>query len=208
MIIGGEFYSENRAVKYIITETKLTFDGAAWLTELDVAKRDAKAAIDEYKATFVEADYYADEWASFDTIIEEGKALEKPIFADGTLGRLAKKLKPLEDYYDVVLHGTEYGLEYFGENMDVETLCAIIAQRKDYEKGTKIRLVSCDTGAEEDGVAKYVADKLRVDVLAPTKKAIVAMQLNGEIETYSGSRIGKRDGEYKLFKPDSEVKNK
>lgn len=141
-------------------------------------------------------------------IIEEGKALEKPIFADGTLGRLAKKLKPLEDYYDVVLHGTEYGLEYFGENMDVETLCAIIAQRKDYEKGTKIRLVSCDTGAEEDGVAKYVADKLRVDVLAPTKKAIVAMQLNGEIETYSGSRIGKRDGEYKLFKPDSEVKNK
>ena len=106
-------------------------------------------------------------------IIEDGKKLERPIFADGLLGRLAQSLPPENDFYDIVIHGYPYGLQYFGEDIDVETLCAIIAQRKDYRKGTNIRLIAYHAGAEKDGVAQYVADKLHVTVIAPDKLGII-----------------------------------
>ena len=74
LVIGGEFCSEGKAIKYTVTETKFVFDGKVWLNELGVAKRDNKVALDEYRATFAEADYYEAEWASFDKIVEESKA--------------------------------------------------------------------------------------------------------------------------------------
>lgn len=134
-------------------------------------------------------------------IIEEGKNLERPIFADGLLGELAKTLKPLPNYYDVVLHGEKYGLYYFGDKIDVETLCAIIAQRKDYKKGTNIRLISCNTGAAKDGVAQYVADKLHVTVLAPDKNAVVYRKWWGLTDVFSGSDVNEKDGEFISFEP-------
>ena len=139
-------------------------------------------------------------------IIEEGKALEKPIFADGALGKLGAILEPLPGYYDVVLHGAEYGFEYFGERIDVETLCAIIAQRKDYKKGMKIRLISCNTGKMEDGVAQYIADKLHVEVLAPNEKAILVGRYGRKATVYVGSKVGLQDGEFITFMPKSEGK--
>ncbi len=139
-------------------------------------------------------------------IIEEGKNLEKPIFASGLLGQLAQQLEPEPGFYDVVLHGYPYGLEYFGEKIDVETLCAIIAQRKDYHKGTNIRLIACQAGAKADGVAQYIADKLRVTVVAPDKLGIVERKLNGKTIVYSGSASGVHDGEMKPFSPQDEVK--
>ena len=87
-------------------------------------------------------------------IIEEGKNLDKPIFDNGILGKFAQNITPKANYYDITMHGSKYGVEYFGENIDVETLCAIIAQRQDYTKGTKIRLISCNTGEASDGVAQ------------------------------------------------------
>lgn len=84
---------------------------------------------------------------------------------------------------------------------NVETLCAIIAQRKDYKKGTKIRLISCDTGARNDGVAQYIADKLQVEVLAPDQKAIIERKSNGETIVYSASKPLKHDGKFILFTP-------
>lgn len=51
---------------------------------------------------------------------------------------------------------------------DVETLCAILLQRKDYVKGTPIRLISCLTGKEIDGVAEFISKKLETRVIAPT----------------------------------------
>lgn len=108
-------------------------------------------------------------------IINEGKTLKKPCFISETenAGKWAEYIQPEEGYYDVVAYGSEYYVEYFGQCIDVETLCAIIAQRDDYTKGMPIRLISCDTGAKEDGVAQYVADKLKVEVKAPTTKALI-----------------------------------
>lgn len=139
-------------------------------------------------------------------IIEEGKNLERPIFASGLLGRLALGLESEPGLYDVVIHGYQYGLQYFGEDIDVETLCAIIAQRKDYRKGMNIRLIACHAGAKDDGVAQYVANKLRVTVFAPDKLGIIERNLNGKTEVYSGSATGVHDGEIKPFTPQEEVK--
>ena len=139
-------------------------------------------------------------------IIEEGKNLEKPIFADGLLGKLAQGLVPEKGFFDVVIHGYSYGLQYFGEDIDVETLCAIIAQRKDYSKGMNIRLIACHAGAEPDGVAQYIADKLHVTVVAPDKLGIIERKFNGETIVYSGSDRGMHDGNMKPFTPKGEVK--
>ena len=72
--IGGVLYNVDWAVKYSITDTTFVWDGSAWLTEFDVLKNEAKAALDEYKATFAEADYYPAEWQSMATFVEAGKA--------------------------------------------------------------------------------------------------------------------------------------
>lgn len=133
-------------------------------------------------------------------IIKEGIALERPIFDDGTLGTFAERLVPEPGYYDVVLHGEAYGLEFFGEPLDVETLCAIIIQRDDYQRGMKIRLVSCNTGREPDGVAQYIADRLGVEVLAPENNAAVKLE-NGKSTTYSCDEFGQEKGKYKPFTP-------
>lgn len=127
-------------------------------------------------------------------IIKRGIEAERPIFADDLLGELAKGLPPKEGWYDVVLHGWPDHLEFFGQKIDVETLCAIIAQRKDYKKGVPIRLISCYTGKKEDGVAQYVANKLHVDVEAPDRKGVIFRSFSGRYEVYSGSEIGVRDG--------------
>ena len=138
-------------------------------------------------------------------IINEGKQRERAIFADDRLGELAKSLPAEEGFYDVVIHGYPYGFQYFGEHIDVETLCAIIAQRKDYKKGMNIRLIACNAGSKPDGVAQYIADKLRVLVTAPTKLGIIERKLNGETIVYSGSKKYLHDGQMKTFEPSEGV---
>ena len=101
--------------------------------------------------------------------------------------------------YTVTLHGNPYSLFYYDQPIDVDTLCAIIAQRPDYKKGSDIRLISCYTGQEKDGVARYIADKLKVNVLAPDKLGIINKDIYGRYKVYSGSKIGVHDGNMVLF---------
>ena len=146
-------------------------------------------------------DFYKPDAKTRQEIIKRGIEEERAIFADDLLGKLAYELPPKEGWYDVVLHGWPNHLEFFGQDIDVETLCAIIAQRKDYKKGTPIRLISCYTGSIKDGVAQYVSNKLNVDVEAPDKKGIINKNIYGEYSVYSGSKIGKHDGEMVPFHP-------
>lgn len=99
------------------------------------------------------------------------------------------------------MHGSDYGLEFFGKEIDVETLCAIIAQRKDYKKGQDIKLIACYTGRKDDGVAQYVANKLGVTVWAPTEKAIINRNIYWKYTVYSGDDIGAHNGEFIPFTP-------
>ena len=89
--------------------------------------------------------------------------------------------------------------EYFGKRIDPDTLCAMIAQRDDYQKGQSIRLISCNTGAVSDGVADYVANKLHVKVKAPTTTAYVYSPKNGVSKVIPESSKGAKDGIFKLF---------
>ena len=134
-------------------------------------------------------------------IIQEGIDREKAIFCktDELLYKLAYNLPEDKKYYTVVCHGDMYNVEFNGIKIDPDTLCAIIAQRKDYKKCTDIRLISCYTGFIEDGVAKYISDKLKVNVLAPDLKGIISRDIYGRYEVYSGSREKVHDGRMVLI---------
>lgn len=76
--------------------------------------------------------------------------------------------------YDVVGHGTEQYVEFFGQKMHNKTLVQIIKDREDYTPGTPIRLLSCSTGAaDEEGncTAQWLANMLNVEVYAPGRIA-------------------------------------
>ena len=102
-----------------------------------------------------------------------------------------------EGFYDVALHGSPTSVEFFGEKIDGYTLANIIRNRKDYGKGIKIRLLSCNVGNTDNTgecVAQIVASELGVIVEAPTKTLYV--NPDGTF------RVGRwNDGEMKLFYP-------
>lgn len=148
---------------------------------------------------------YVPDKATRERIIEESLKLKKAIFTKDTVGKWAKYIQPKNNVYDVVLHGNEYFVEYFGKRIDPDTLCAMIARRSDYKKGQAIRLIACNTGAKSDGVADYVAKKLHCMVYAPNTKAYLYSPRNGVSVVIAESEIGQRDGMFILF--DGTVKN-
>lgn len=106
-------------------------------------------------------------------------------------------VRPLEGYYDVVIHGAPHFVEYEHRYiLDTETLYYIISGRKDYHM-EDIRLLSCSTGkADEKGncVAQELADMLGVNVYAPID--VLNFHPNGTLT------VGKKGNkEFKLFKP-------
>ncbi len=134
-------------------------------------------------------------------IIERAVSEEKPIFAEDTdvnkFASYVRNVPKKKDFYDVALHGNPTSAEFFGEVIDAYTLANIIRNRKDYVKGTKIRLLSCNTGNTENTgncMAQLVANELGVEVEAPTKKIYVF--------TDGTFIVGKKnDGEMKIFYP-------
>ncbi len=85
----------------------------------------------------------------------------------------AQKIKPIDGYQDFVLHGGKYGFE--NQNADgkmlntfsVAEFCRTV-QEKGLWNGGPIRLIACETGAEDALTAQAVADILGVPVMAPT----------------------------------------
>lgn len=135
-------------------------------------------------------------------IIAKAQAQSRPIFAvdDEVRGAFAKNVSrvlPKEGFYDVALHGTPKNVEFFGEPIDAKTLAKIIRNRKDYSKGSKVRLLSCSTGKITDTAncfAQQLANALGVEIEAPTDDIFVYP--NGDFI------IGKKNnGEMKLFYP-------
>ena len=135
-------------------------------------------------------------------IIAKAQAQSRPIFAvdDEVRGAFAtnvSRVLPKEGFYDVALHGTPKNVEFFGESIDAKTLAKIIRNRKDYSKGSKVRLLSCSTGKITDTAncfAQQLANALGVEIEAPTDDIFVYP--NGDFI------IGKKNnGEMKIFYP-------
>ena len=74
-------------------------------------------------------------------------------------------------YYDIIAHGTPNGIQitHNGQHMiaDHRTAARLI-QNMDGYNGQGIRLLSCNTGALDNGFAQNLANQLNVEVYAPT----------------------------------------
>ena len=118
----------------------------------------------------------------------------------------AEKVEPIEGFYDVVTHGDPYSL-IFKDSDNKEThvsaqeFVEILRKDPNY-KGGNIRLVACQVGAGDGIVPQYIADKLGVEVLAPTEK--VHLDFNGKMilaDDDDDARANIETGEWKIFKP-------
>jgi|GEM_PF-1180453 len=76
-------------------------------------------------------------------------------------------------FFDVIAHGTPDGIEITDANgnkhlANHREAAKLIQQLPGYKKGQNIRLLSCSTGASDTGFAQNLANKLNVQVKAPT----------------------------------------
>lgn len=99
------------------------------------------------------------------------------------LSQNAKKIKPLEGYSDIIMHGSPTELLAY-DNDGAELLYSakeaaeLIRNSREF-CGKPIRLIACQAGALKDGIAQQLADELGVNVLAPTE--IVNVDIFGNI---------------------------
>lgn len=109
--------------------------------------------------------------------------------------KVLDKVPPKEGYFDFAAHGTENNIEYESKDkvMSAREVARVIKHDKSYN-GEKIRLLSCSTGATDEGFAQQLANALGVEVEAPSDVLIVSPD-----GTYQIGYDGK--GEMRTFKP-------
>ena len=95
----------------------------------------------------------------------------------------AAKIKPLEGYSDIVIHGSPTKLLAYGNDgeewsYNAREAAELIRNSREF-CGKPIRLIACQTGALKEGIAQQIADELGVPVLAPTE--IVRVDIDGEM---------------------------
>ena len=99
------------------------------------------------------------------------------------LYRYADRIDPEPGFSDIVCHGDPHFLLIHG--MDGEEWeysakqAAEMIKNSNEFKGEPIRLIACQTGAEENGIAQQISDILKVPVKAPTESVYV--NLKGEM---------------------------
>ena len=123
----------------------------------------------------------------------------------------AQKIKPEQGYYDVVIHGKEDSFLFYHPDKKTNnrendlkgwadishrTISKYVKNQKDY-KGESIRLISCETGKLNNGVAQNLANKLKVNVKAPSDT--VWVHPNGKLTI--GKRPSQNTGAWNIFKP-------
>ncbi len=122
-----------------------------------------------------------------------------------------RKIKPLEGYEDIVVHGDAYSLAFVDENgkesnVSAEEFCNIIEKAGVY-KGGKIRLISCQTGTGSGIVPTYMAKRFNTEILAPTEVVNVDSKGNMVLaDDPINARIGVETGEWIKFNKDGRMK--
>ncbi|MDP9075325.1 MAG: hypothetical protein M3N98_14410 [Actinomycetota bacterium] len=115
--------------------------------------------------------------------------------------------KPLPDYFDVWVHGkpTTFRVFHLGEwvSIDHRRLAAFI--RRSGYKGGKIRLMSCLSGSIPNGIAQNLANKMGVEIMAPTDilwvKPDGSMMIGPRVKSPSGRFVASNTGKWEDFKP-------
>jgi len=181
---------------------KLGFEAADVMKDADNAVDMARAvdkADDASKISkFAESTYSS---IKNKTIDDAYPLASKYVNSSEPLYRNADNIKPVDGYEDIVVHGDSRGFSYRDKN-GVDTTCTaremaeMIKSNPNY-KGGPIRLISCETGAEEFGAAQMLANQLGVEVMAPSHTAWVMP--DGEIRI--GRKYDTNEGIWKIFKP-------
>lgn len=136
-----------------------------------------------------------------DIIKETAVASVRFVNSKDNLFVFSKNIKPIEGYEDIVIHGDKYGFAYRDldgneDNISVKEFAEILKSSPLY-KGGNIRLISCQTGAEDGIVAQKLADLLGVEVMAPND--VVWIYPNGDIVI--GPTEYENSGKWLIYKP-------
>lgn len=116
---------------------------------------------------------------------------------DSVFAELCEKIKPMNGFYDIKMHGSPELVKIYNSPVDANELARIILMRADYSGGP-IRLLSCETGKIKNGtcIAKELSNLLGVDVMAPTEELFAHESGRVSIEDENGVK-----GWMRLFHP-------
>ncbi|MDY3972721.1 MAG: hypothetical protein SOZ28_08465 [Clostridia bacterium] len=111
------------------------------------------------------------------------------------------KIKPIEGYEDIVIHGDKTGFAYHDKNGNemhytVREFADILKNSNVYNGGN-VRLISCETGADGATAAQSLAEQLNVTVMASSNT--VWVMPDGAMSIDDTSSIN--NGEWRIFKP-------
>ena len=117
------------------------------------------------------------------------------------LWKNAANIEPIEGYQDIICHGDKLGFVWKDANGIESTVSASefaeILKNSPVYKGGRIRLISCETGADDAIAAKYLSKYLGEEVMAPTD--IVHVFPDGEMVI--GLDEWTNTGTWKVFTP-------
>lgn len=122
----------------------------------------------------------------------------------------AKKIKPYEDFEDIVGHGDPISMVFKNldgkeSNVSAEEFADILEKGGIY-KGGKIRLIACQTGAGDAIVPTYLAKRFNTIVMAPTE--IVNVDFDGKIilaDNEEDAKMGIETGIWAFFGPNGRI---
>jgi len=117
---------------------------------------------------------------------------------DHRMRALARGVLPKPGYIDVVVHGEASSFVVMRTDQDVTVDQRVFASylKRHGWSGQKVRLISCETGKHPEAIAAHLANKLQVEVLAPTDVAWI----HGDGTITVGSKE-KDTGTWETFKP-------
>ena len=201
LVIAGTFYSADLAVEYVITESKFVYTGETWVGVLDLAKLNAQTELEQYKGNFVEANYYAEEWASFDTIIEEGCAA---IEAATTVEEVASALANAKAAMDDVVTKEESDAIFEGLKGTTKTELAAYKTESDYraDDWAAIQAIITTANAEIDAATSVTGINTAVN---KAKAAIDAVKTIAQWEAAEAA-VAAAKAELAAYKAEADYK--
>lgn len=116
---------------------------------------------------------------------------------------VAKKVDAHPGEYSCMLHGNSREVAVGSKRLNAEELAALIRRDSSWA-GQPVRLLSCNTGAEMNGIAQGVSASLGVSVKAPTAPVIVRYDGTvslGSYEVRGDQYFPKSYGSWRQFDP-------
>ncbi len=120
----------------------------------------------------------------------------------------SKKIKPIDNFTDIVGHGDPYSMVFRDANGRESNVSAVefgnILEKAGFYRGGNIRLIACNTGQEPAVVAHYLADKYGVLVMAPTEAVHVDFDGNMILaDDDIDAKMGIETGSWRIIRPRS-----